>query len=74
MCALGAVFAIHVHTQIAHARLVHGVSFLITHTKIHAKQETPKPEELTTFQYHVCSCKELAAERLFSTHKWTSQA
>lgn len=44
-------------------------SKLLNHTyKIHAKQETPKPEELTTFQCHVCSCKELATERDYFQH------
>ena len=42
---------------------------LLNHTyKSHAKQPTPKPLEVSTFQCHVCSCRELATERDFFQH------
>lgn len=44
-------------------------SKLLNHTyKSHAKQTTPKPLEVSTFQCHVCSCRELATERDFFQH------
>lgn len=44
-------------------------SKLLNHTyKSHAKQPTPKPLEVSTFQCHVCSCRELATERDFFQH------
>ena len=44
-------------------------SKLLNHTyKSHAKQTTQKPLEVSTFQCHVCSCRELATERDFFQH------
>lgn len=42
---------------------------LLNHTyKSHGKRQTPKPVELSTFQCHMCSCRELATERDFFQH------
>ena len=68
MGILGAVIAFHVHTQIAPG-MFNTWNKLLNHTyKSHAKQTTPKPLETSTFQCHVCSCRELATERDFFQH------
>lgn len=65
MFVLEAVFAIHVHTQIACTFSTW--SKLLNNTyKRHTKQETLNPEELTTFKWHLC--KELATKRDYFQH------
>lgn len=44
-------------------------SKLLNHTyKSHGKHQGPNPVEGSTFQCHVCSCRELATERAFFQH------